>query len=1494
MSIEQLPVELLRPSHIRVLLVPIHPIRRDTFRKYVDIISEFSVVPVTDLTKPDSTRAQSKYTQQMYEHDGYLRMNYVTFYDKEHAPLEEMQPWRQIVAVIGVMHCQQVPSIGEGFKRFQHILSRYPAVLASRCFAFEPTEQQADDTRGCIMIPDDPKKLSFYLQTQVNDLANELLIAFGNMAAHAEKRPMINGPIMSSPLALPSGSATSSPMTAIASPSALHAGSSTASLAPSPHTASGGVLSATRENSVATLASQDSTASMLGSLFAPDKTKKRTPARAQKIVGDMFLLAGRVDLAISSYLTALEAMKTSADYQWQASTMESYYCALILSLLPKTGAWPPDGNDEPAAASEDVMPSIFGRLPLSAPTYVTLFEAARSHPQFRMLICDIPDRYREISALYERAYQPGVPGHYPYLQTQACLIMAKFLAAMWNCKFNGPITNGAGVLLFVPESKGIADIASNMGLPSGRAGGAASSATGGMGPPGPAADKDRIVLHGGLGASRADVSSWAMKAWGLGIEYLTLSDQIRCVTAIATAYALVGHRKKHGFFLRQTALLLAANLKGPSRMAGRMGSLPDISETGELQPTKAPESGGLLECMHNVCEAYGASEMSAETDAAKGGPMALFDDDNDDWADEYFDESDLDNATGDDSQSASKPTHVSRVRYGWPHLQIDALKEFIDMAETVGGELSDLTFVCNAPMIRFHKYLSEAEQLDILDALHHASTSQAIAGHSGPFECCRVPVLRRVEVIRQPVTEIPYPHPRSLLSGAGASDDTKAKDPFLYNPFADKGKAQKKDLGRSVLLVTGETAYFDVTLANPFMFDLEVEDLTLHTADLEFKSIPRTSLSIPALARAFKVRLSGIPLRPGTLCIKGIRAKVFGGVQVEVSCLSRLLEDPKMRTKDGRRRPQDETMRFGKKPEGKTAAKIDSSKVVPEWSIPIKVVPAQPVLQIVKNVAAPTSRMLFAGERTAFPVRLENVGNTTIDFITVGLLESYMESEPRAALSPDGGQEEPEDVYERDVYWRNVRAMWVEKDQQDEQKTPAAPVAPVMGNVVVERLPVNLKPRERTDVMIGFTGGTITISYASTALESEPSSSEPSGSPSCEPDTTFYTRILVQPVLITVTRSLHPLTMDMMLLTDRSDFTTGEQERNLSIEEMTVDPDMAPGAAADSAREDFCLFVLDLRNFWRGVFEVVFEVFDDPDSPIPSYETRTVIHAGVTKRIHLPLKRLHLPTSVTSQRIPAPDWKQFVVGKTRKRTPEEEGEKRTWFWYREHVLARLRVRWAASGDRRGIVPLRTLKLGRDMGRVVRTAPVRVTLQLRDKHGSQMEMGRWRVGCWETVTAVWTIHNAMDRPLQPLLRILPTRSPPPSVAFPNPSTTTTTTTHLHPTTAASPSSPSPASASNILPAGPLQTVLTTIPPGQHTSYALPFIPTGPGPVCLLWCVEDVDRAAGPTLSPLAPPPPPPIPSTEGERMHVPPPPPPLRHAWDEVGWCGGEDAVVSVV
>jgi hypothetical protein len=53
----------------------------------------------------------------------------------------------------------------------------------------------------------------------------------------------------------------------------------------------------------------------------------------------------------------------------------------------------------------------------------------------------------------------------------------------------------------------------------------------------------------------------------------------------------------------------------------------------------------------------------------------------------------------------------------------------------------------------------------------------------------------------------------------------KVKEIFIYNPFA--GSKGKKKTQQDVNLVSGEVAYFDVTLANPFLFDVDIQSMSI-------------------------------------------------------------------------------------------------------------------------------------------------------------------------------------------------------------------------------------------------------------------------------------------------------------------------------------------------------------------------------------------------------------------------------------------------------------------------------------------------------------------------------------------------------------------------------------------------------------------------------------------------------------------------------------------
>lgn len=119
------------------------------------------------------------------------------------------------------------------------------------------------------------------------------------------------------------------------------------------------------------------------------------------------------------------------------------------------------------------------------------------------------------------------------------------------------------------------------------------------------------------------------------------------------------------------------------------------------------------------------------------------------------------------------------------------------------------------------------------------------------------------------------------------------------------------------------------------------------------------------------------------------------------------------------------------------------------------------------------------------------------------------------------------------------------------------------------------------------------------------------------PATHFYTRQILLPILLTVHPSLQPLNMDILNYSadggnlgltevDGLPRWLGEEGRNISVEEMTVDAEAAlrsfggDGGSDNQQRmegergrkDEYCLFTFDLRNMWRGPFEVFFDVFD--------------------------------------------------------------------------------------------------------------------------------------------------------------------------------------------------------------------------------------------------------------------------------------------------------------
>lgn len=163
--------------------------------------------------------------------------------------------------------------------------------------------------------------ISFYLQTMMNDFTADLLLAMSLMAGQLERKTLIQGPIIISPFFAAAGEYA-------------HASDTPSqTLIPTQGNGISTPQITTKSLDTDSAPSAGTQAMLISSLNNAEKMKKRSPARVQKLMADLYLLAGRIEKALQSYISAIELCKLNNDLQWQASALEGYLCCQLLSIM---------------------------------------------------------------------------------------------------------------------------------------------------------------------------------------------------------------------------------------------------------------------------------------------------------------------------------------------------------------------------------------------------------------------------------------------------------------------------------------------------------------------------------------------------------------------------------------------------------------------------------------------------------------------------------------------------------------------------------------------------------------------------------------------------------------------------------------------------------------------------------------------------------------------------------------------------------------------------------------------------------------------------------------------------------------------------------------------------------------------------------------------------------------------------------------------------------
>ena len=588
-------------------------------------------------------------------------------------------------------------------------------------------------------------------------------------------------------------------------------------------------------------------------------------------------------------------------------------------------------------------------------------------------------------------------------------------------------------------------------------------------------------------------------------------------------------------------------------------------------------------------------------------------------------------------------------RIGWISLQILVLRECIHISELNQDHYKSILFITQL-LKKMVKNLSVADQSILSEKLQSVVLKHTddVSNEMDAPIMTGVPILLNIIAIEPPLSKLPIVHSTKEL-------EKQTKNVFIYNPFS-----KQDNTSRNILLIQGELAQFELTLGNPFSFELDIQSISLNTSGIQFKPIS-SSVIIPANTKSHTINVSGTAMESGILVMHGCHVKMLGGCIEEELFLYNNTIAPFIREKErlyGNMQLVDSKQHPSQQP-------LESNKTQKQQC---QVLPVQPYLQMQDSVQ--TAFMLFQGELNSMEICFENISNEPVNYISITFLEDMV---PESSVC-----ESPEDIYERDVYNHQVRVFWVESirvDQKTVEHLENTKDSIVFGPIKTHVFRLELAPKSILYTRIGMfgkqgsIGGMMILEYANIQNEM---------------DTVFYTRQVRIPLALTTYSALNSRNMDIVShfipvpQNELSDDSKDEHSVNKNQQNTDTQMDLTL-----VSKKDVSYFTFDVHNAWNTVFEISWDIYGDVlHGKEPTFSFKTVLHGGENKRypmlcvllIHrvvLPLPFLHLSDTITHSRIPSPEWKQFVVTKSSKLSPQQLYSKQLCFWYKEAVIGGL-------------------------------------------------------------------------------------------------------------------------------------------------------------------------------------------------------------------------------
>ncbi|KAF8910953.1 transport protein particle complex subunit [Gymnopilus junonius] len=1245
-------------AHVRILLIPVGLIPQSLFETYANEIRNFESLRLAEIPADTRDGRAARFLPNALSR-GNLHLSFPSHPPPfSHSQLSLIRPSHFPLAVIGVASCSQTDSLKSLHSQFNAALidifpssSTYP--LVKNCFAFEEGEGNInldlnDNFPGLVVVPQITNR-KLHIGTLLGVLCSQILSEF-EVLVKALETPLGNEYLNASlmPL-LPPLSELPSSLSAISktdSPTHLPSFNSQPDMSrPSFNLSAAPTL---RRNASSTTTTPTNRQSTLG--IQTQKKRLSTigtsssHGRLYKMLGDFFLLAGRTEDAAVWYNEAIQLFRGSHDPLWYACTLEG------LATLTIIEAWSAGhGLNNSASAVKEPW-------------------------------TDVSDRLQQAINLYQKTPAPETElmhSLHAFLYCGCVLRQTSLFFSVWSAKGWGPL---AFTTMLQPGPE--PNLPPTLTFENG----------------------DEFLtlerLSSVTGITRASIAAVLAQLHGPWLLHLGQRERINILEITASFYACLGYQRKEAYILREV-----------------LGCLLDLmvcgrEEDGYSQPSTVPQSAGLG--IHNVHPVPGSNWGSVGvriTESSEGNEsvlrllkhvcrvlginleaVALVEGSKRPNSEQMPSLSDYDE---DIVQELHEPV-------GWPELQVGVVREAVAVAEA----LPDFPVVAQfalSSLKTLQSVLTPADQYHLYATASRALVTARRRGDSRAVEYWSGRPIVSISLAPLPAIRVPVGKPRSIQNRIGDLRPLVQGivDPFLYNPrkaAAGKGKS---------LVVQNEVLEFVITLQNPYIFDLELQEISLSTSGVPFESEPLHTI-VPANT-LHQIVLSGKANATGILTVRGCFVQAPGGTLREYF-LPLYTAEEEERLARKKRAIHSENGRskysglhcypWSKVHQHANRKSTEGPNESQFRFLECKVVPEQPLLRIRRSSVTHGALMLYDGEQSTIRLTLENVSPIAVDFLHLAFEDSTIEPAQKALAD---GNLSVFETYETEYNLiHNPVFSWDLKE--------AKSIAPNQ----------NVTLTLGCFGKVGCTSGIIHISYSN------------SKAPDLQDSDVFYIRQVSYPLMVTVYHMLECSNLDLLQFPSYpTPLRRSNNSENARLSSLQSEDDAG-----------WCLFSIEVRNTYGSPFDVTLVRTQDGET---AASLTTTIPPGSASRLVIPIKKIFLTGEVLSKPIPTLSDRQFVVTQS-DLSQSELKTQRELFWYREELFNCVKGLWRETGGMRtGELSFRAERMTLPMLEVFRLEIAHVSLSLEsstspDKGSTQRTGSRYYPQVNEFIQLRTTITN----------------------------------------------------------------------------------------------------------------------------------------------------------